>query len=261
MPDRRVEELVDQTERARRELDAQRAERQSRIDAEDAFKKSRMDVYPDEGSLTDSVASEIVQRYLAVVPLIQERCWDFWVAEWISRPNLYARFEIAIRILAYACAGRKGDARDCLIASQTLAGDVKSAHRELYEEFEQAGALTGAPYTPPLTQTEMHKAIGVSYDVFRWAVKTERRVPCPRLCVGMSLDSWQNVVGGNRPASTLRCIGLDEWPPQNVSTLQRAGAGPFADVFLFLSASVSFERPKPTVAGRSDRPSQAKARV
>ena len=35
---------------------------------------------------------------------------------------------------------------------------------------------------------------------------------------GHASDPWQNVVAGNRPASTLRRIFLDEWPPQNVST-------------------------------------------
>ena len=39
-------------------------------------------------------------------------------------------------------------------------------------------------------------------------VQSRSRVPCPRLCVGMSLDPWQNVVAGNHPASTLRCIKL-----------------------------------------------------
>jgi len=174
MADRRVEDIVARTESARRELDAKRAERDARIAAEDAFKASWAEVYPNEGSLTEAVASNISKRYTSIVPGICEKNWDFRIAEWLSRPNLLPQFEIAIRIMAYSCAGKEIHARDCLIASRPLGLDVKRAHFALYEEFEQANALHGLPYTPLLSQTEMHKALGVSYDSFRWDVRCDR---------------------------------------------------------------------------------------
>jgi hypothetical protein len=48
-------------------------------------------------------------------------------------------------------------------------------------------------------------------------------------------------------------ICCDERPSQDVSTLQRAGPCPFADIFLFLSASVSFEGPKPWLGAPTGR--------
>jgi hypothetical protein len=169
MVDRRVKEIVARAERARREREARAAEKLERERSEQEFLLAWLGVYPSEGVLDDVVANEILTRYTGIVPGICDRLWDFPLAEWALRPNLRPQFEIAIRVLGYVCQGRQSEARDCLLESRSLIGDVKRAHNKLHEEFSDAISGHGLPFTPLFNSTEMHELLGVTYEAFRWA--------------------------------------------------------------------------------------------
>jgi hypothetical protein len=89
----------------------------------------------------------------------------------------------------------------------------------------------------------------------RWC-QIKRRVPCPRLCVGMSAKLRQNVVTANHSA-TITSLPRHERTSESVSTIQRTGTCPFVDVLVLFPAAVSVQRSQPNVARGTDRPGQS----
>src|SRR5580698_8666948 len=76
----------------------------------------------------------------------------------------------------------------------------------------------------------------------------------------MSAKLRQNMATAKLSA-TIPSPPLHERTPKGVSTNQRTGTCPFVDVLVLFPAAVSVQRPQPTVARGSNRPSQGKTRV
>jgi hypothetical protein len=115
-----------------------------------------------------AVQAKIVRRLLRLGRLMRERFWDFAIAERLSEEDFYTA--VAVRLLAHASAGHDEELRFCLNRSRPLFPVVAKRHAGLFGEI-QLELSTGLPPTPALSQAEMARALGVSYDTFRGDVR------------------------------------------------------------------------------------------
>jgi len=133
------------------------------------WKKVYADVERDATMLRSSAEQEnIVRRLLRLGRLMRERCWDFAIAERLTVEDVY--LAVAVRLLAHACAHHHEELRFCLNRCRPLFPTVAKRHDELFGEIELE-LSTGLPLTPALSQAEMARALGVSYDTFRGDVR------------------------------------------------------------------------------------------
>jgi hypothetical protein len=133
------------------------------------WKKVYSDVERDATRLRPSAMQEkIVRRLLRLGRLMRERCWDFAIAERLTVEDVY--MAVAVRLPAHACAHRHEELRICLSRSRPLFPTVAKRHDELFGEIELE-LSTGLPSIPALSQAEMARALGVSYDTFRGDVR------------------------------------------------------------------------------------------
>ena len=129
-------------------------------------------MYPRSRELTPLVQEKIIRRLLSLARFLRVRFWDYAISERLTEEQDFYT-EIAVRLLAHACVRNESQLRYCLNRSKVLFPTVAQRHRELFGEIELAMS-TGLRPTPALSQAEMARALGVSYDTFRGDVRAGR---------------------------------------------------------------------------------------
>jgi hypothetical protein len=169
---RLVDEIVRSVEKHRSQAAAATAEYSKLRRQDEHVCRLWYKVYPDVAELTTGVQERIVRRLLRLARFLRQRFWDFQIADrllpreaWV---DLYT--DVALRLLAHACAGNEAELRFCLDRSQPLFPTVAERHDVLFDAIQLAMS-TGLPPTPALSQAEMARALGVSYGTFRGAVR------------------------------------------------------------------------------------------
>jgi hypothetical protein len=170
-----VDEIVRSFERERSKTAAAMARVADLNGREEQFRRSWLRVYPHDVEFTPAVLETIVRRMLRLARFIRVRYWDFAIAERLTaQQDFYT--EVAVRLLAHACARNPAQLSFCLSRSRVLFPTVARRHEELLGEIELVMS-TGLRPTPALSQAEMARALGVTYDAFRGDVRAGRWRP------------------------------------------------------------------------------------
>lgn len=167
---RLVDEIVRSVEKHRSQAAAATAEYSNLRRQDEHVCRLWYKVYPDVPELTTAVQERIVRRLLRLARFLRQRFWDFQIANRLLPHGADLYTDVALRLLAHACAGNEAELRFCLDRSQPLFPTVAERHEVLFGEIEFAMS-TGLPPTPSLSQAEMARALGVSYGTFRGAVR------------------------------------------------------------------------------------------
>jgi hypothetical protein len=172
MPVLLVDEIVSSFERERSRSAAAMAKSADLRIRDECFQQSWNRVYPRSRELTPLVQEKIIRRLLRLARFLRVRFWDYAISERLTEEQDFYT-EIAVRLLAHACVRNESQLRYCLNRSKVLFPTVAKRHRDLFGEIELAMS-TGLRPTPALSQAEMARAIGVSYDTFRGDVRAGR---------------------------------------------------------------------------------------
>ncbi len=129
--------------------------------------------YPHRRELTAAVQEKVIRRLKRLAKSMRARLWDFAIAERVAAKSGDFYTDVAVRLLAHACAGNEAELRFCLDRTRSLFPTVAQRHDELFGEIELE-LSTGLRPTPALSQTEMARALGVSYATFRSDLRARR---------------------------------------------------------------------------------------
>jgi hypothetical protein len=171
----RIDEIVSSFERERARTAAAIAREEDRRSADEWFRQSWHKVYAGAAEFTPDIVEKMVRRMLRLARFIRPRFWDFAIAERLSAEQDFYT-DVAVRLLAHACARNPAQLRFCLIRSRVLFPTVARRHEELFDEIELLMS-TGLRPTPALSQAEMARALDVTYDAFRGDLRAGRWRP------------------------------------------------------------------------------------
>jgi hypothetical protein len=170
-----VDQIVRSFERERSRTAAVMAREADRTIAHEQFRRSWHKVYAGVAEFTPDAVEKIVRRMLRLGRFMRVRFWDFAIAERLTaEQDFYA--EVAVRLLAHACARNAAQLRFCLVRSRILFPTVARRHDDLFDEIELRMS-TGLRPTPALSQAEMARVLDVTYDAFRGDLRSGRWQP------------------------------------------------------------------------------------
>lgn len=167
-----VDEIVGSFERERSRTAALMAQESDRRIAHEEFRRSWHKVYAGVVEFTPDAVERIVRRMLRLARFIRVRYWDFAIAERLTAEQDFYT-EVAVRLLAHACARNPAQLRFCLVRSRVLFPTVARRHEELFDEIELRMSIGLRP-TPALSQAEMARVLDVTYDAFRGDLRAGR---------------------------------------------------------------------------------------
>ncbi len=171
----RVDEIVRSFERERSRTAVVMAREADRLIRDEAFRWSWHRVYAINAEFTPALVEKVGRRLLRLARFIRVRFWDFAIAERLTaEQDSYS--EVALRLLAHACARNPAQLQFCLGRSRVLFPTVARRHEELFAEIELVMS-TGLRPTPALSQAEMARVLDVTYDAFRGDVRAGRWRP------------------------------------------------------------------------------------
>lgn len=199
-----IDEIVKSFEVERSRTAAAMARRSQQCIQDDYFARCWESVYPLGRDFLPAIQDKIVRRLLHLAKIMRERLWDFAVAERLpAAREMYD--QVALRLLAHACAGNEADVRFCLHRTRPLFPTIVERHRELFGELKLEMASGPRP-TPALSQAELARALDVSYDKVRGDVRAGRWRPArPDYARSTRLRSWRHADAVNH-ADALRKI-------------------------------------------------------
>ena len=160
-----VDEIVGSFEQERSRTAAVMARETDRRIADEQFRRSWHKVYAGVTESTPHAVERIVRRMLRLARFIRVRYWDFAIAEGLTADHDFYT-DVALRLLAHACARNPAQLRFCLVRSRVLFPTVARRHDDLFDEIELVMS-TGLRPTPALSQAEMARVLDVTYDAFR----------------------------------------------------------------------------------------------
>jgi hypothetical protein len=170
-----VDEIVRSFERERSRTAVAMARASDLRSREAQFRRAWHRLYPSDAEFAPAVLETIARRLLRLGRFIRVRFWDFAIAERLTaEQDFYA--DVAVRLLAHACARNPAQLQFCLGRSRLLFPTVARRHEELFDEIELVMS-TGLRPTPALSQAEMARVLDVTYDTFRSDVRAGRWQP------------------------------------------------------------------------------------
>jgi hypothetical protein len=164
-----VDEIVRSFERERSRTAAAMARASDLQSREEQFRRAWHRVYAIDAEFTPAVLEKIARRLLRLARFIRLRFWDFALAERLTAEQDFYT-DVAVRLLAHACARHPAQLQFCLARSRVLFPTVAWRHEELFDEIELVMS-TGLRPTPALSQAEMARVLDVTYDTFRGDVR------------------------------------------------------------------------------------------
>jgi hypothetical protein len=171
MVSRRIDKIVAKVEEQKKTSDAAMAKIADSRKRADHLRHAWLSVYPD--AMTTKALEQTVCRLRDLVPLIEDRCWDFLISEMLEQDDLRPDAHVALLILGHACARDEDGLRHCLSQLERVPFAIPMKHGELLDvlEYRLSNANLTLPNTPPLSQEDLAKALGVTYDQVRWGVR------------------------------------------------------------------------------------------
>jgi hypothetical protein len=164
---RRLRELADQDSKRRAESLERQISRLQQSQAKQQFEIACKSVYPTNGHIREKDLGQIADKLEALVAELQERFWDFLIAERIGTRYDNAAHEANVLLFSLACAGKRTELRQALEnvigMLPAVAGDQQDFYDYLYQD-----AAKGLPPTPPFSQADFAKLIGLTYHQFQW---------------------------------------------------------------------------------------------
>jgi hypothetical protein len=165
VPDR-FGEIVDSLTRENQEkLDREirRAEWQRK---EEIFFRNWSEPYRDLAPTDDGAFALAAKRLMGLREEIQNRFWDFRIAEFLSRKIDIWAYELSLLILQKVCRGTENEVSSDLKRSAALLQSIASVHWDLFDTLKARDAQ-GLPFTPPLSQVDLAKVAGITLDAVR----------------------------------------------------------------------------------------------
>ncbi len=125
---------------------------------------------------TDEFRKIVTANLLRLGEGIRERFWDYYLIEYMSEEKLNRHALIAATLLLHAAFNRRKDILEGLDAGATLLNDAIDQHLEMFENMGliETRAKHQLPATPPLSQTELARLLGVTVPKFRGDKKAGR---------------------------------------------------------------------------------------
>jgi hypothetical protein len=169
MADPRIDEIVAGWDSVIARREAAIAEKTENDRREREFNEAWRRAYTNVSlGMTNEVAQAIAQRLLHLAGLMHEQFWDFHLAELLRGSAGNQHDVLVVRLLAHACAGHGSELPGYLVQARKLFPSAEVHHGDLIERFRVLSAK-GLPYTPPISQSDLLRTIGVKLAAFRWA--------------------------------------------------------------------------------------------
>jgi len=155
-------------------------------------------IYPGSEDHRHVKASDIpgiAQRMMGIVGELREHFWDFRIAERTWQPPPNHHYELAAVFLAHACAGDETGLRVALRECEAILHHIADAHDELHSTFwsEARKDADGLPATPPISKSNLARALGDSYDKVHGDDRAGRWAPLERATRHQRKRRWRHV--------------------------------------------------------------------
>lgn len=113
---------------------------------------------------------------------INERFWDFRLADMLNTGELKEGMLLAARLLLNAASNKENEIRECLAAGAAIMHTVYGPHDRLLTRLTKESekeAENGLPLTPPINQKALQEAMGhrTRFTISNWVTRKKLVAP------------------------------------------------------------------------------------